>query len=224
MCSRASRAIEELKAPQRPRSAVADDRADASASWPGAGQEPRALRPDRDAAREVGEQGRHALGEGARGLGRHLGAAQLGGRDHLHGLGDLLRRLHGGDAVAKVLREASAWPLLLPPVLMPRCRRALPGGLECTHDLYAAFWTILRGRPARRCRADRHLQDEVEFRSAERLREALDSDLQLALGLAREVAGGADRVQDVGVPAPHGAEQARPRRGADLGRPGSGSR
>jgi hypothetical protein len=35
----------------------------------------------------------HALRIGPSGFGRHLRAAQLGGRHHLHGLGDLLRRL-----------------------------------------------------------------------------------------------------------------------------------
>jgi hypothetical protein len=45
----------------------------------------------------------HALGVRARGFGRRLGAAQLARRDHLHGLGDLLRRLGGGDAHAHVL-------------------------------------------------------------------------------------------------------------------------
>ena len=56
----------------------------------------------------------HALGIGARGLGRRLRAAQLGGRDHLHGLGDLLRRLGGGDADAHVL-EAGHASSLAPP-------------------------------------------------------------------------------------------------------------
>src|SRR5262249_36942561 len=45
----------------------------------------------------------HLMGIGARGLGRSLGAPQLRCRDHLHGLGDLLRRLGGGDAHAHVL-------------------------------------------------------------------------------------------------------------------------
>ena len=42
---------------------------------------------------------------GARRLGRRLGAPELGRRDHLHGLGDLLRRLDGGDAVSQVLQR-----------------------------------------------------------------------------------------------------------------------
>ena len=37
-------------------------------------------------------------------VGRKLGAAKLRRGHHLHGLGDLLRRLHGGDAVAQVLQ------------------------------------------------------------------------------------------------------------------------
>src|SRR5207344_1861641 len=45
----------------------------------------------------------HALGIGTRSLGRRLRAPQLGGRHHLHRLGDLLRRLGGGDAHAHVL-------------------------------------------------------------------------------------------------------------------------
>jgi hypothetical protein len=47
---------------------------------------------------DVAEHRVHALGIGPRGFGGGLRAAQLRRRDHLHGLGDLLRRLGGGDA------------------------------------------------------------------------------------------------------------------------------
>ncbi len=47
---------------------------------------------------DVGDHRIHLFGIGPRRLGRGLGTAQSGGRDHLHGLGDLLRRLGRGDA------------------------------------------------------------------------------------------------------------------------------
>jgi hypothetical protein len=53
--------------------------------------------------RNVGNHRIHLLGIGPRRFGRALGAAQFGRRNHLHGLGDLLRRLGGGDAIAEVL-------------------------------------------------------------------------------------------------------------------------
>src|SRR6187401_257592 len=46
----------------------------------------------------------HALGERTRRFRCSLCTAQLGRRNHLHGLGDLLRRLGGGDANAHVLK------------------------------------------------------------------------------------------------------------------------
>src|SRR5262249_28573601 len=54
---------------------------------------------------DVGEHGRHALRIGARRLRRLLRAPQLCRGDHLHRLGDLLRRLHRGDAVAHVFER-----------------------------------------------------------------------------------------------------------------------
>src|SRR5262249_37485452 len=52
---------------------------------------------------DIAEPLRHPLGIGTRSLGRRLRAPQLRRRDHLHRLGDLLRRLGGGDAHAHVL-------------------------------------------------------------------------------------------------------------------------
>src|ERR1700704_5036739 len=51
-----------------------------------------------DGGRDVAQHLVHALRIGTRDLGGRLRAAQLGSRDHLHGLGDLLRRLGGGAA------------------------------------------------------------------------------------------------------------------------------
>ena len=62
---------------------------------------------------EIGQHAVHTLRIGPRGGGGLLRAAQLGGGDHLHGLGDFARGLHGADAVAKVF-EAGHWPALLP--------------------------------------------------------------------------------------------------------------
>ena len=65
-------------------------------------QRGRAIEPATDAG-DIAQHRVHALGVGTRGLGRRLGAAQLRRRDHLHRLGDLLRRLGGGDADPHVL-------------------------------------------------------------------------------------------------------------------------
>jgi hypothetical protein len=62
-----------------------------------------------DRGRDIAEHGIHAAGIGARRLRRGLGAAQLRGRDHLHGLGDFLRRLGGGDPVAEVFERGHGW-------------------------------------------------------------------------------------------------------------------
>ena len=70
----------------------------------GAAQQRRRRRAAGHGGRDIAQHLVHALRIGPRGLGRHLRAAQLGGRHHLHGLGDLLRRLGGGDAVAQVLQ------------------------------------------------------------------------------------------------------------------------
>ncbi len=69
----------------------------------GAGEQPRRRVEVADRGGDVAEHLVHALGIGPRRLGRRLRAPQLRGRDHLHGLGDLLRRLGGGDAHAHVL-------------------------------------------------------------------------------------------------------------------------
>ncbi len=68
-----------------------------------AGKQRRRLRALRDPAGEIGEHQLDFLGVGTRRLDRALRAAQLRHGDHLHGLGDLLRRLDGGDPVSQVL-------------------------------------------------------------------------------------------------------------------------
>ncbi len=68
----------------------------------GAAQQPRRGVEAADRRGDIAEHLVHAGSIGTRRLGRRLRAAQLRGRDHLHGLGDLLRRLGGGDAVAQV--------------------------------------------------------------------------------------------------------------------------
>src|ERR1051326_2213177 len=65
-------------------------------------QKPRCGLQAADAGGDVAQNLLHAGRIGPRRFGRRLGAAQLRRRDHLHGLGDLLRRLGGGDPVAKV--------------------------------------------------------------------------------------------------------------------------
>ena len=103
--SRARRTIDELNAPAQAALARADDE-QLHVGRAGAAQAAAAL-PDCSviAGGDVTEHPLHALGVGTRRLGRRLGAAKLGRRDHLHGLGDLLRRLGGGDAVAQVLQR-----------------------------------------------------------------------------------------------------------------------
>ncbi len=61
---------------------------------------------------QIGKNGVHPLGIGARGDRRLLGAPQFCRRNHLHGLGDLPRRLHGGDAVAEVFQTCHCAPRL----------------------------------------------------------------------------------------------------------------
>ena len=46
----------------------------------------------------------HPLGIGARSFGRILRTPKLRRGDHLHRLGDLLRRLDGGDPVSQILK------------------------------------------------------------------------------------------------------------------------
>jgi len=64
----------------------------------GTGQQHR--RPGRagGGARNIGNDRVHFFRIRARGFSGVLGAAQLRGCDHLHGFGDLLRRLGGGNA------------------------------------------------------------------------------------------------------------------------------
>ena len=68
----------------------------------GTGEQTRRFRSDGEAGREIAEHRGHALRIGTRGFRCALRAAQLRGGHHLHGLGDLLRRLDRGDAVTKV--------------------------------------------------------------------------------------------------------------------------
>jgi hypothetical protein len=70
----------------------------------GAAQQRRRRFEPRHGGRDMAEHAVHALRIGPRRLGGDLRAAQLRGRHHLHGLGDLLRRLGGGDAIAQVLQ------------------------------------------------------------------------------------------------------------------------
>jgi hypothetical protein len=55
-----------------------------------------------DAAGETVQHALHPLGEGAGPDDAILSAAQLRCRDHLHGLGDLLRRFHRANAPPEV--------------------------------------------------------------------------------------------------------------------------
>jgi len=64
----------------------------------GAGQQRRGAGRTRSSRRDIGNHRVHLLGVGSRRFGSGLRAAQLGSRDHLHRLGDLLRRLGRGDA------------------------------------------------------------------------------------------------------------------------------
>ena len=89
--------IAELKKhPDRPRSPVQTSNRCTDPS--GAGQQRRRAGRACDRRRDIGDDRIHLFGEGPRRFGGGLRAAQLSRRDHLHGLGDLLRRLGGGDA------------------------------------------------------------------------------------------------------------------------------
>ncbi len=55
----------------------------------------------------------HPLGVRTRGFGRSLRATQLRRRDHLHGLGDFLRRLGSGDANAHILEAGHIFSVAL---------------------------------------------------------------------------------------------------------------
>ena len=91
-----------MKAPHSPRSAV---QTTSRCTWslPVPASSFGAVSDAGDRRGDIAQHLVHALGIGPRRLRRGLRAAQLRGRDHLHGLGDLLRRLGGGDAVAQVL-------------------------------------------------------------------------------------------------------------------------
>ena len=70
----------------------------------GAGEQRRRTGRACGGAGDIGDHRAHLVGIGARRLGRLLGAAQSRRGDHLHGLGDLLRRLGGGDADPHVFK------------------------------------------------------------------------------------------------------------------------
>ena len=70
----------------------------------GAGQQRRRAGRTGGGAGDVGDHRDHFVGIGTCSFRGGLRAAQLRGRDHLHGLGDLLRRLGGGDADAHVFK------------------------------------------------------------------------------------------------------------------------
>src|SRR5258708_33621961 len=72
----------------------------------------------------MAEHSIHSLRIGPRRLGGDLRSAQLRGRHHLHGLGDLLRRLGGGDAIAQVLQAGHGlWSGSVTPGLVPAVTR-----------------------------------------------------------------------------------------------------
>ncbi len=56
-----------------------------------------------DRIRDVGKNGAHALRIRPGGLRSFLGAPKLRRGDHFHRLGNLLRRLYGGNAVFQIL-------------------------------------------------------------------------------------------------------------------------
>jgi hypothetical protein len=66
----------------------------------GADHQPGRVFASFEGGRQVGHDRAHALGIRPRRLGGFLRLAQLGRRDHLHGLGDLLRRADAGDPVS----------------------------------------------------------------------------------------------------------------------------
>ena len=68
----------------------------------GAGHQRRRIAAAADRIGAVGEHGAHPLRIGPGRLGSFLRTAQLRRGDHLHRLGDLLRRLDRGDTVAEV--------------------------------------------------------------------------------------------------------------------------
>ena len=70
----------------------------------GAGQQRRGAGRTGRSGRDIGDHRVHLLGVGPRRFGSGLRAAQLGSRDHLHRLGDLLRRLGRGDADPHVFK------------------------------------------------------------------------------------------------------------------------
>ncbi len=72
---------------------------------PGSHHQRRAALASLERRRQIGQHPFHALGIGAGGFGGALRAPELRRRHHLHGLGDLLRRLHGCDAVAQVFQR-----------------------------------------------------------------------------------------------------------------------
>ena len=78
----------------------------------GADEQPRGGAEVADRGGDIAEHLFHAFGERTRGFGRSLRTAQLGGRDHLHGLGDFLRRLGRGDAHAHVFERSHSVSIL----------------------------------------------------------------------------------------------------------------
>ena len=96
--------MEELKAPHSPRSAV-HSHEEMHLILAGADHQRRAALAALQRRGEVGEHGLHARGVRPRRFSRALRAPELRRRHHLHGLGDLLRRLHRGDAIAQVFQR-----------------------------------------------------------------------------------------------------------------------
>ena len=90
-----------LKAPHSPRSPVQTQK-QMNLVRSAAGEQARALAVGRGAG-EIGQHRLDLLGVRPRRFDRALRPPQLRNRDHLHSLGDLLRRFDGGDPVSEVL-------------------------------------------------------------------------------------------------------------------------
>ena len=117
---RAARSCE-LKPPHRPRSAV-QTTSRCTSSLPVPASSARRLAGAADAGRGW-RAPRPCARIGPRRLGRLLRAAQLRRGDHLHRLGDLLRRLHRGDAVAEVFEAGMRQPVRRSPLKRRSWRR-----------------------------------------------------------------------------------------------------
>ena len=125
----------------------------------GAGQQRRRAGQARHAGGEVLQHRRHALGERPRRLGLLLRAPQLGGRDELHGAGDLARLAHGVHPCAHVLeaghrtgalrRSARGTCRAVPFSFFSVSPSSCAAGLDRVQDVLAARAQLVRACPAR---------------------------------------------------------------------------